>query len=464
MSVAYSQDGHLLLACKGSPESVLAVCTHRRVNGTEERLGPEQQQAVQAAAEEMAARGLRVLAFAERHLAPDVVLSTDPDESEWGLTFIGLAGLEDPPRAEVPEAIATLRAAGVRILMLTGDHPATARAIAERVGIDASRVVRGGELERLSDGDLVRCVREVSVFARITPEHKLRIVRALQRQGQIVAVTGDGVNDAPALKEAAVGVAMGRSGTEIAREAADLVLADDNFATVTVAVRSGRKLYANLRKAVRYYLAAKVALIATSLVPVLLLHPVPFAPVQIIVLELFLDLGASTTFVAEPAEADVMAQQPRDPRHPFLDRSMQLGILGGGLSLAAAVVAAYFWTLGHGDGQRVAQTAAFATWMIGHLVLAAHMRSERQPLLGTNPFANRPFLGWTAGAIALLALGTTVPFVQGRLHLVSLSFPVWGVVLAAALLVPSWWEGAKWILRRHAASAPVREQEGAERE
>ena len=218
--------------------------------------------------------------------------------------------------------------------MLTGDHPATARAIARQVGIDGGRVLVGRELEALDDAALASAVGEVSVFARIAPEHKLRIVRALQSRGEVVAVTGDGVNDAPALKEAAIGVAMGETGTDVAKEAADMVLADDNFATIAVAVREGRKLYENLRKAVRYYLAAKVR---SGQLPrssrCWLSLPVPFAPVQIIVMELFMDLGASVTFTTEPAEGDVMARPPRDPRRPFMDRSMQVGIFAGGLSL-----------------------------------------------------------------------------------------------------------------------------------
>lgn len=442
MSVEYTRDNARWLALKGAPEAVLAICSQVLVDGHAEPLEKDRRQALLTAAEQMAARGLRVLACAERELTAD---ARDESTSEIALTFVGLIGLEDPPRPEVPGAIATLQAAGIRVLMLTGDHPGTARAIAERVGIAARRVVVGRELENVSTDELRDLLETTSIFARISPEHKLRIVQVLEEDGEVVAVTGDGVNDAPALREAAIGIAMGKIGTDVAREAADLVLADDNFATVTVAVRSGRTLYANLRKAVRYYLAAKVALITAALVAVLAQLAVPFAPVQIIVMELFMDLGASTTFVVEPPEGDVMARPPRHPDQPFMDRAMQLGIFGGGISLAAAVLVAYFWVVGHNQGLLAAQTAAFATWLLGHLVLAAHMRSEREPLTRLGLGTNRAFFLWVVGVLGLLALGMTVPFMQARLHLTALTLGDWVVVVGAALLLPSWWEVAKWL-------------------
>jgi Ca2+-transporting ATPase len=448
LSVLYERAGAPWLALKGAPESVLAACTHALAGGRVVPLDTAGRVALEREIEGLAARGLRTLAFAERLLPPGTDGSAAAIERD--LTFVGLAGLEDPARPEVAAAIAALRGAGIRVVMLTGDHPATARAIAARVGIDAERVVTGRELAGLDDAALGALAEESSVFARIAPEHKLQLVRALQARGEVVAVTGDGVNDAPALREAAIGVAMGRVGTDVAREAADLVLADDNFATVVEAVRGGRALYANLHKAIRYYLAAKVALVTASLVAVLAGLPVPFTPIQIIVTELFMDLGASLTFLAEPPEGDVMARPPRDPRHPFMDRAMQRGILGGGLSLAAAVFLSYWWALGHGASVVAAQTAAFAAWMVGHIVLAAHMRSERQPLLLTSPLANRAFLVWAGAALATLALGLTLPFLRARLHLASLPPTTWAVVLAAALLLPSWWEVAKWArLLRH---------------
>ena len=446
MSVLVNGIGNAMLAAKGSPESVLTICSMMRNEGQQIPLDATARDTILQSAEAMAARGLRVLALAERSMPATGVEELSANAAENDLVFLGLVGLQDPPRPEAQAAVKALQDAGVRVLMVTGDHPATARAIAEQVGIDVTKPpVRGAEVDQADDARFAELVRQTSVFARITPEHKLRVVRTLQASGEVVAVTGDGVNDAPALREAAIGVTMGRSGTDVAREAADLILADDNFATVTEAVRTGRVLFANLRKAVRYYLAAKVALVAASLAAVLLKLPIPFEPVQIIVMELFMDLGASVTFVSEPPEDDVMSRPPRDPRQPFMDRTMQLGILFGGLSLGAAVLIAYLGAQHLGAGLVQAQTAAFAAWMIGHVVLAAHMRAERQPLLLTNPLANRAFVIWAAAAVALVLVATMVPAMRQQLHMSSLDSQLWWLVLGAALLLPSWWEPWKWM-------------------
>jgi Ca2+-transporting ATPase len=304
-------------------------------------------------------------------------------------------------------------------------------------------VLLGHEVEALDEAGLRSAVKEVAVYARIAPEHKLRVVRALQSNGEVVAVTGDGVNDAPALKEAAIGVAMGETGTDVAKEAAGMVLGDDNFATIAVAVREGRKLFENLRKAVRYYLAAKVALVASALLAVLAHLPVPFAPVQIILLEFFMDLGASITFTAEPAESDVMARPPRDFRQPFVDRAMQLGIFGGGISLSAAVIAAYLWAFSRGVSAPHAQTLAFATWMFGHVALAIHMRTERQPLVFRGPYSNVAMVIWGVAAVAVLALVVDVPVLTETLKATPLTGEDWLVALLTPLVTTSWWEAWK---------------------
>lgn len=454
MSVVSLRGGHRTVATKGAPESVLGVCSWVSNGEHRQPLDGAGRGRLLAEADAMAAAGLRVLAVAERQLEPEIPAESG-DLVEQHLTLLGFAGLEDPLRSEASEAVRALRDAGIAVYVLTGDHPATATSIAARVGIHPSAAIRGAEVDRATSDGLAGLLRRARVFARITPEHKLRIVRALQESGEVVAVTGDGVNDAPALREAAIGVAMGRAGTDVAREAADLVLADDNLATVTAAVEAGRSLFANLRKAVRFYLAAKVALVSASLVAVLLRLPVPFDPVQIILMELFMDVGASVTFVSEPPEEDVMHRPPRDPRRPFLDRSMRFGIIGGGLSLAAAVLVPYLWSWIQGADQTTAQTAAFAAWMIGNVVLAAHMRTERTPLLPNGLLSNRAFVAWALATALTVATGLAVPAFAQRLHLAPLADTTWIVTLAAALLIPSWWEAWKRIRPRQAAARPA---------
>jgi Ca2+-transporting ATPase len=233
---------------------------------------------------------------------------------------------------------------------------------------------------------------------------------------------------------------MGQTGTDVAKEAADIVLADDNFATIAVAVREGRKLFENLRKAVRYYLAVKVALVSSSLIAVLLQLPVPFSPIQIIVTELFMDLGASVAFTAERAEGDVMARPPRDAKRPFMDGAMQAGIFAGGLSLCGAVMAAYLWALSRGAAPAHAQSLAFVTWMIGHVLLALHMRSERQPLRSLGVFSNWAMVAWGVGAVALALLSANVPVLSETLKMTPLSLREWVFAVIAPLLTTSWWE------------------------
>lgn len=446
MSIVGWQDGQRLVAAKGSPESILGVCSAWRCDGEERALHEAQRAELQVLAEALAAQGQRVLAVAVRALGGQPAGGLDVDAIESDMTFMGLLALEDPPREEAAEAVRELRAAGVRILMVTGDHPATAQAIARKVGIEgAESPLRGSQVDQLQGDAWQQAVRTTGVFARSTPQHKLRIVQTLQQQGEVVAVTGDGVNDAPALKQAAIGVAMGKSGTDVARESADLILADDNFATVTEAVRTGRVLYANLRKAVRYYLAAKVALVFASLTAVLLKLPVPFEPVQIIIMELFMDLGASVTFVSERAERDVMAHPPRDARQPFMDRSMQAGIFAGGLMLGVAVLIGYVGAMQLQADVQQAQTAAFLAWMVGHVVLAANMRTERQPLLQGQLLANRPFLIWAAAAVSVAFLGLAWPLVQRQFHLSAPPDQAVWLAVAAAVVLPFLWEPWKWL-------------------
>jgi Ca2+-transporting ATPase len=398
----------------------------------------------------MAANGLRVLAFAEKYL-PAANFAQEMVES--GLTFIGLVGLQDPPRPEVPASIATCRSAGIRAMMITGDHPLTAKAIGRQVGLDGSQeVITGPELDQLSEDGLKEIVRRTSIFARTTPENKLRIVQALQANGERVAVTGDGVNDAPALSAADIGVAMGETGTDVAREAGAMVLTDDNFTTIVHAVEEGRLIYENLKKGVRYYLTCKVALVLINLLPVLLLVPVPFAPVQIILMELFMDLMAAASFVAEKAEADLLKQKPRDPKAKFMDQAMVSSILTSSLGLFAGVTALYLLTWFRTQDVVTSQTVAFFSWLIGHVLLAFNLRSERQPIAQIGLGSNRLMLVWAAAVAIFLLLISTVPGARQLMKITALSTPQWLTIIGATFAGTFWLEIKKMITYKQSSS------------
>ncbi len=443
MSVVYQREGGKWVSVKGAPESVLALSKYQ-MNGTgRQPLTEVDRQSTLAEAAQMAGEGLRVIAFAEK---TDRVDRLSQEQAESDLTFVGLVGFADPPRPEVKQSIIACQSAGIRPIMITGDHPLTAKAIAHEVGLDGNgRVLTGPELDALSDDALVQTLGQVSLYARTTPEHKLRIVRALHRRGEVVAVTGDGINDAPALAAADIGVAMGETGTDVAREAAAMVLADDNFATIVCAIEEGRILFENLKKGVRYYLTCKVALVTATLLPVLLRVPVPFAPVQIILMELFMDLAAAATFVAEPAESGLMQRPPRDPKKPFMDRAMVSSIFTSATGLFGAVSVAYLVTW-YGSADLIkAQTMAFVTWLLGHVLLALNMRSEHEPLFRLGLFSNRLMIMWGTATVIFGLIVTLVPGVRSALKLSPLSAGDWVLACGAALIGTFWIELRKLI-------------------
>lgn len=396
------------LFMSGAPEEIFSAC---RVVGNDIRRELERE----------TGNGRRVIAVASRKLALD---ENDGQfaELEEGLDFGGLLSFEDPPRAGVKETISTAAAAGIRTIMVTGDHPATAGYIARQVGMISgdAKVLTGDELDKLSDQALAVVVRDISVFARSSPQHKYRIVQALQREKEIVAVTGDGINDALALSGADIGIAMGIRGTDVAKEAAEAVLADDNFVTITEGIFEGRKFFDNLLKGLKYYLSVKSALILIFLLPVLLGISMPFAPIQIILLELFMDLAASAGFVYEPKEKDIYSRKPHDPKARIFNVLTISDILIKGVVLFTAVMAVYFFALLNKMGIHETQTYAFAAWIFAHIFMAYIARSDREPLVELGIFSNLAINLWMICAVGSLLVGIYVPAISSRLQLVSI--------------------------------------------
>lgn len=389
-------------------------------------------------------KGSRVVAYAAKDNG------TSDDVSLAATTFLALAVLHDPVREGVADAVTALRKAGIATYVVTGDHPTTARTIGRQVGISTD-VLRGDELEKMSDQTLLRCLPAIGIFARISPSQKQRLVGLLQKNGDTVAVIGDGINDAPALKAANVGIAMGEIGTDLAKETADLVLTDDNYVHLPDAIGVGRKAVDNFRKGLTYYLSAKAILLSIFLVPLALGIPFPFAPIHIILTELLMDLASSTIFVTEAAEPDVL-RRPPDTITGFLNWSIALRIAKNGAPLAIAILAIYLW-LYHGTGDvTLAQTAAFVTWLLGHIMLALNLKQEKLSLIKQGVFSNRFATGWLLGMIAFSLAMTSVAPLHSYLHTTALPLRVWGVILLA-IVGSTWWIEAAKILRARARTA-----------
>lgn len=378
---------HCPVACKGAPEAVADLC----------HLLPDETTALLARAETMAKRGLRVLAVARARHQPEVW----PDiQHDFGFELVGMVGLADPLRPEVPQAIAQCHAAGVRVVMITGDHPATARAIASEAGIPAHDVLTGNQLAQMDDDELILRASTANVFARIAPAQKLQLVNALKRCGDVVAMTGDGVNDAPALKAAHIGIAMGKRGTDVAREAADLVLVADDFAAIVHAMRMGRGIYHNLVKAVTYAIAAHLPIIGIAMLPLLFGLPMMLTPAHVAFLELVISPTCSIVFEAEPAPDKLMREPPR-PRgkHLFSSKTMLRSMVQGASILGATLVA--YWFAGMAGAEEAqARTLGFFVLVLGNLGL---VYVNRDPGLHWAT-VNWTFAGVASGSLGLIAL------------------------------------------------------------
>ncbi len=386
----------VFVAAKGAPEHLLDLCG---VSGTTRTEWED-------ALRQLARGGYRTLAVARSAPAP-AGSDRELDPRTAPLTFVGLLGLADPLRPGVPEAIARCREAGVRVVMITGDHPETARAIAREAGLARpDGCVTGAELERLPEDELRERVRSVDLYARVRPEAKLRLVEALRAEGEIVGMTGDGVNDAPALRAAHVGIAMGRRGTDVAREAADLVLLDDAFPTVVEAVRTGRRVYENMRKALAYIVAIHVAIAGMALLPVLFGFPILLYPLEIVFLELIIDPVSSLVFEAEPEEPDVLRRPPRDPAEPILGRRAIVGSVILGASALAVSVAVYFGAIALGHPANESRALGFAALLTANVTMVLVCRSTARSIVAGLFVPN--VLVWIVLAFGLSLLGAAI--------------------------------------------------------
>jgi P-type Ca2+ transporter type 2C len=411
-----------VIAAKGAPEAIADLCHFdaKRVAENAERV------------EAMAQDGLRVLAVAQARFSSS---RWPASQHDFDFEFLGLIGLADPVRPEVPAAIGECTKAGIQVVMITGDYPSTAQAIARKIGLNsAGKTITGAEIDRMGEGDLRRLIADIHIFARVLPEQKLGLVEAFKANGEVVAMTGDGVNDAPALKAAHIGIAMGGRGTDVAREAASLVLLDDNFATIVAAIRAGRRIFDNLRKAMRFIFAVHVPIAGLALLPLIFDWPLLLTPVHIVFLELIIDPACSIAFEAEPEEGDTMQRPPRDPNAPlFGGRDIFLSVLQGGIVLIAAL-AIFAMAFGRGQGDTDARALMFVTLVFGMLSLITVNRSQSGGVVQALRIPNRAYRWVVAGSLGFLAAVLYVPPLTSVFKFATLQINEVVTALGAALL------------------------------
>jgi Ca2+-transporting ATPase len=444
MSTLHTTPRGIIAFVKGAPESVLDVCSHIWENGSVRDLNSEDRDRIIVAYKEMAQEALRVLAFAEKTFEGRGYHEYTTSCVEQELVFVGLMGMMDPPREEVIEAIATCKTAGIKTVMITGDNKLTATAVGKTVGLlDDGDVLEGSEIEKMNDEELSIAARSVSIYARAEPAHKLRIVDALKRNGHVVAMTGDGVNDAPALKKADIGIAMGITGTDVAREASDMVITDDNFATIVNAVEEGRRIYSNIQKGACYLLSSNFAEVAILFTAVVILdyEIVPLLALQILFVNLVTDEFPALGLTVEPAAKDVMKLPPRDPKENILTKKIVFYSIGVTLTIFLGTFALFAWTwdsmqhLPRGERTALAQTTAFATLIIFELFNALNSRSLEKSIFRTGFFTNKRLLLALSGSVIAMMLAIYWEPMQAVFKTAPLVLEVWVRILLVSSTV-----------------------------
>jgi P-type Ca2+ transporter type 2C len=441
MTTLHQTPGGVVAYAKGAPEVIVSSCSMMLTEAGVERLEEARRAEVLEHARQMAGQALRVLAVAYK---PQATV----EDAEQDMTLLGLAGMIDPPRSEAKAAVRKCEEAGIKVIMITGDHPLTAKAVADELGLSKhGRVVNGTELEAMDDAQLEREVDTIEVCARVSPAHKLRVVTALQNRGQVVAMTGDGVNDAPALKKADIGIAMGITGTDVSKEASAMTLTDDNFASIVAAVEEGRGIFSNIKKYLMYLLSSNIGEIGLMAGATLAGLPLPLTAVQILYVNLATDGLPALALAVDPPERGLMQQPPRDPRRGIFTRPVVLLMLTGGIWSAAVNLGLFVWALNSGRPVAEAMTMTFVSLVLIQFFKAYNFRSDRHSVL-RDPFANK----WLNLAIfwelIMLALILYVPILETTFGTVALPLNDWLIIIAAAFTVSPVLELTKWLERR----------------
>lgn len=433
MTTIVKESDSLTAYVKGAPDQLLARCTHCYDGNQIVALDDAMRATILKEISSQSGQALRVLAYATKVLQ-QMPENIDSDTVENDLTFIGLTGMIDPPREEVKDAVKTAHRAGVRAIMITGDYKDTAVAIATQLGIlgQGDQALSGSELDAMSDEAFNQVVDTVSVYARVSPEHKVRIVKALKAKGKIVAMTGDGVNDAPALKGADIGCAMGITGTDVSKEASDLILTDDNFTTIVAAIKEGRNIYDNIKKAINFLLSSNTGEIVTLLFAIILNLPMPLLAIHILWINLVTDSFPALALGVEPAESDIMDRKPRNPKTSILGEGMLAEILFQGLMIGLISLAAF--AIGLQDDIGAGRTMTFITLSLAQLVHSYNVRSRHHSLFKMGVFSNKRLNQGVLVSLTAMLVVYFVPFLRGVFKLKLLTAQEWGIAVLLGLI------------------------------
>jgi Ca2+-transporting ATPase len=461
-TVQRDKDGRVYAFIKGSPESILSICSKAKEDRNIVKLDIDKIKNIQQNVEEMTAKSYRVLLLAYKELNGK---ERQEDNYPYAVTseaiLLGAVGVYDPPRHEVKKAVQFMKEANTRVVLITGDHPITARAVAKELWIGCNgdgdsdgdsddsnnsnnnnntdnnnsiTVLTGGELEKISVEKLAENIEKINVFARATPEHKLKIVEALQRKGHIVAMTGDGVNDAPALKQADIGVAMGKKGTDVAKESAELILLDDNFATITHAVELGRLIFANIKKFVQYLFSCNISEVMTMLVAIIVALPFPLLPLQLLWMNLTINTFPALALAAEKGDKNTKLLRPSAKNKPMISRREWIDICIQSSFMTAAAIAVFLWALYVEDEHSVAQTMAFSTLSLAQTWHVLNYSSTFKRVLDKSTTINKPLVGAIVLSLVLLVIAIYVEPLNVVFELHPLNVAEWGIALVVSLL------------------------------